>query len=150
VLGPLHTLKGNSGMLGLTRIKEYVHRLETSSRRSATAAVPRSAAFETLFAGDRPARRRRACVAEGGAEARDLRAEQADLDALLSGRPARPPQAAPRPAPVRRSSGSGRCLLGGCARRRGAPRSDKRDVADKYVTAVPAWCASTSASSTSC
>ena len=28
VLGPLHTLKGNSGMMGFTAIKEYVHRLE--------------------------------------------------------------------------------------------------------------------------
>ena len=28
VLGPLHTLKGNSGMMGFTGIKDYVHRLE--------------------------------------------------------------------------------------------------------------------------
>ncbi len=28
VLGPLHTLKGNSGMLGFSSIKDYVHRLE--------------------------------------------------------------------------------------------------------------------------
>ena len=28
VLGPLHTLKGNSGMLGFAAIKDYVHRLE--------------------------------------------------------------------------------------------------------------------------
>src|SRR4051812_38554440 len=28
VLGPLHTLKGNSGMMGFTSIKDYVHRLE--------------------------------------------------------------------------------------------------------------------------
>ena len=28
VLGPLHTLKGNSGMIGFSGIKDYVHRLE--------------------------------------------------------------------------------------------------------------------------
>src|SRR4249919_3737540 len=28
LLGPLHTLKGNSGMMGYTSIKDYVHRLE--------------------------------------------------------------------------------------------------------------------------
>src|SRR5512145_2920122 len=28
VLGPLHTLKGNSGMMGLTGVKDYVHTLE--------------------------------------------------------------------------------------------------------------------------
>ena len=27
VLGPLHTLKGNSGMIGFSGIKDYVHRL---------------------------------------------------------------------------------------------------------------------------
>ena len=27
LLGPLHTLKGNSGMMGFTGIKDYVHRL---------------------------------------------------------------------------------------------------------------------------
>ena len=28
LLGPLHTLKGNSGMMGFTAVKDYVHRLE--------------------------------------------------------------------------------------------------------------------------
>src|SRR5947207_15152425 len=28
VLGPLHTLKGNSGMMGFSGIKDYVHKLE--------------------------------------------------------------------------------------------------------------------------
>ena len=28
VLGPLHTLKGNSGMIGLGEVKDFVHRLE--------------------------------------------------------------------------------------------------------------------------
>ena len=28
LLGPLHTLKGNSGMIGLIGVKDYIHRLE--------------------------------------------------------------------------------------------------------------------------
>ena len=33
LLGPLHTLKGNSGMIGLIGVKDYVHRLEDAFAR---------------------------------------------------------------------------------------------------------------------
>ena len=45
ILGPLHTLKGNSGMMGFTGIKDYVHRLEdvlARVRDQGSASRPRS------------------------------------------------------------------------------------------------------------
>src|SRR5262249_46338370 len=52
VLGPLHTLKGNSGMMGFASIKEYVHALEDvlASLREGTLS-PSPALFDRLFAG---------------------------------------------------------------------------------------------------
>ncbi len=40
VVGPLHTLKGNSGMIGFTAIKDYVHRLEDVFARVRDGALP--------------------------------------------------------------------------------------------------------------
>jgi two-component system chemotaxis sensor kinase CheA len=137
VLGPLHTLKGNSGMLGLTRIKEYVHRLEDVFQAIGDGRLELGpGAFETLFSGATALRDGvERAVAEGGAEARDLRAEQDDLDALLGDEaPARAPQAARRPSSAPdapEAAPSVPAPAGAEARRDG----DKRDVADKYVTA---------------
>ncbi len=138
VLGPLHTLKGNSGMLGLTRIKEYVHRLEDAFQALGDGRLALGpAAFETLFAGATALRDGvERAVAEGGTEGRDLRAEQDGLDALLSGEaPAGAPQASARPAPVSgvASPAQGSATAGPVAE--GRREGDKRDVADKYVTA---------------
>jgi len=85
VLGPLHTLKGNSGMMGFSRIKDYVHRLEDvfvamgEGRIALVAPV-----FDGLFAGASALRDavERACTEKG--EVRDLLPEKASLDALLS------------------------------------------------------------------
>src|SRR5437762_280358 len=40
VLGPLHTLKGNSGMIGFPGIKDYVHRLEDVFARVQEGVLP--------------------------------------------------------------------------------------------------------------
>ena len=50
VLGPLHTLKGNSGMIGLVAVKDYVHRLEEvfARGRDGVLALDR-AALDQLF-----------------------------------------------------------------------------------------------------
>src|SRR5918995_397378 len=52
VLGPLHTLKGNSGMMGFTAIKDYVHGLEDVFARIRAGALNLSPTlFDRLFAG---------------------------------------------------------------------------------------------------
>ena len=52
VLGPLHTLKGNSGMLGFTGIKNYVHRLEDVFAQIAEGVVVlKPSVFDGHFAG---------------------------------------------------------------------------------------------------
>src|SRR5262245_51476560 len=52
VLGPLHTLKGNSGMIGLTAVKDYVHRLEEVFGRGRDGAIAFDAsALDRLFEG---------------------------------------------------------------------------------------------------
>ena len=84
VLGPLHTLKGNSGMIGLGAVKDYVHRLEEVFGRGRDGAIAFDAAtLDRLFEG---ASALRAAV-EGacGPERRppDLEAAQGALAALL-------------------------------------------------------------------
>jgi two-component system chemotaxis sensor kinase CheA len=84
VLGPLHTLKGNSGMMGFSAIKEYVHRLEDVFAQVADGGIPLTPdAFDRLFAGASALREsiEQACGGEG--EPRDLAPEKAVLDGLL-------------------------------------------------------------------
>src|SRR5262245_16493906 len=87
VLGPLHTLKGNSGMIGFSGIKDYVHRLEDVFARIRDGGIPLTpAVFDRLFAG---ASALRAAVEDAGAsgtEGVSLAAEQAELEALLAAR----------------------------------------------------------------
>jgi two-component system, chemotaxis family, sensor kinase CheA len=52
VLGPLHTLKGNSGMIGLSAVKDYVHRLEEVFGRGKDGAIAFDAqVLDRLFEG---------------------------------------------------------------------------------------------------
>jgi two-component system chemotaxis sensor kinase CheA len=114
LLGPLHTLKGNSGMMGFGSIKDYIHRLEEVFARAREGALLLDApALDRLLEGVSALRSaiEGACVA--GREERSLAAETAGLAALLDagppgraapGRaaPAAPPApaAGPRPAPA--------------------------------------------------
>ena len=96
VLGPLHTLKGNSGMMGFTGIKEYVHRLEDVFVRihdGALSLIP--TLFDRLFAGATALRDAIEQACRAAAEVRDLEDEKKDLETLLGAPPAAP---APRPA----------------------------------------------------
>ena len=98
LLGPLHTLKGNSGMMGFTGIKDYVHRLEDVFAQISEGAIGLNPAlFDRLFAGASALRDgvERACKEK--TEVRDLAPERQELDRLLS-RAAAP--AAARAAPV--------------------------------------------------
>jgi two-component system chemotaxis sensor kinase CheA len=117
VLGPLHTLKGNSGMIGLSEVKDYVHLLEDAFAQISEGTIPLEATvFDRLFAG---ASALREAVEQAGAGAGDIRSlatEKAVLESLLSA------DRAPVPPP--------RLLPSGPA----APATE-RDGKAKYVTA---------------
>ena len=102
--GPLHTLKGNSGMMGFSGIKDYVHRLEDVFARIRDGALSLSPTlFDRLFAG---ASALRDAVEQACRAARRCATwrREADLETLLGAPPAAP---APRPAaaPARRARG---------------------------------------------
>ena len=85
VLGPLHTLKGNSGMIGFTAIKDYVHRLEDVFARVRDGALPLGPlAFDRLFAGATALRDAIEQAAREGTEARDLGPERRDLETMAA------------------------------------------------------------------
>jgi two-component system chemotaxis sensor kinase CheA len=91
LLGPLHTLKGNSGMLGFGGIKDYVHRLEDVLGRMRDGQLDLSPVlFDRLFAGASALRDavEKACLQ--AREVRDLSGEQATLEALLKAGPTAP------------------------------------------------------------
>lgn len=51
LLGSLHTLKGNSGMMGFTPVQQYIHRLESALKNVQERTIPLSSAvFEALYA----------------------------------------------------------------------------------------------------
>src|SRR5262245_7285548 len=80
VLGPLHTLKGNSGMMGFSAIKEYVHRLEDVFVRLSEGNLTLSPeVFDRLFAGASALRDAVEQACREKAEVRDLAAERAQL-----------------------------------------------------------------------
>jgi two-component system, chemotaxis family, sensor kinase CheA len=109
VLGPLHTLKGNSGMMGFAGIKDYVHRLEDVFAQMSDGELKLAPAlFDQLFAG---ASALRAAVETAGRTGADdpehLGAERAALDGLVLGTPseatrrsAAAPSAAAKPLPI--------------------------------------------------
>ena len=98
VLGPLHTLKGNSGMIGFVGIKEYVHHLEDVFSNIAEGTLTLApAVFDRLFAGASALRDAVEQACREKAEVRDLRPEQAVLDGLVPAAGARP---VPAPTPV--------------------------------------------------
>jgi two-component system chemotaxis sensor kinase CheA len=103
ILGPLHTLKGNSGMMGFTGIKDYVHRLEDVLGRVRDRGLTLEASlFDLLFAGASALRDGVEHAGLTGKEGHDLLAERQALEQLLSRNagPPPPPVPGPGPAPV--------------------------------------------------
>jgi two-component system chemotaxis sensor kinase CheA len=89
IMGPLHTLKGNSGMIGFGGIKDYVHRLEDVFARINEGTIPLEAhVFDRLFAGATALRDSVELACREKAEVRDLVAEREDLGRLLRTAPA--------------------------------------------------------------
>jgi two-component system chemotaxis sensor kinase CheA len=101
LLGPLHTLKGNSGMIGFAGVKDYVHRLEEVFARARDGAlVLDGAVVDRLLRGATALRQAIESSCAGGRESRDLSAERADLVAIVdssSGTAAKAAAAAPKP-----------------------------------------------------
>ncbi len=121
LLGPLHTLKGNSGMMGFGSIKDYVHRLEDVLDKIRDGAVSLGpGAFDRLFAGV-------SALRGVSGERRPLRRP--------TGRPPRWPRWRPRP---RNRLPSPRVP---CPRRPSPGKPPRR---------ARTWCGSTSAASTTC
>jgi two-component system chemotaxis sensor kinase CheA len=84
ILGPLHTLKGNSGMVGFGGIKDYVHRLEDVFVRIGQGSVALSRPlFDRLFAGASALRDAVEQACRQRSEVRNLGGERAVLDGLL-------------------------------------------------------------------
>jgi two-component system chemotaxis sensor kinase CheA len=103
VLGPLHTLKGNSGMMGFSGVKDYVHRLEDAFERLRDGRLAAEAAtWDRLLAGASALRQAVEAAARSGTEIDDLAPEQAALGALLDAAS----DAAP-PHPARETAGAG-------------------------------------------
>lgn len=95
VLGPLHTLKGNSGMLGFSSVKEYVHRLEDVFAGVSDGSLDSDAdVFDRLFAGASALRDAIEQACRTGSEVRDLGPEIQGLDALLANAGGEAPAAA--------------------------------------------------------
>jgi two-component system chemotaxis sensor kinase CheA len=108
VLGPLHTLKGNSGMMGFTAIKEYVHRLEDVFAQMVDGGIVLDRpVFDRLFAGASALREgvEQACREKG--EVKSLAAEKQDLEALLAGGEGPQPGGGPAGAPAAPASPTG-------------------------------------------
>jgi two-component system chemotaxis sensor kinase CheA len=121
VLGPLHTLKGNSGMMGFARIKDYVHRLEdvfAAINDGRVALEP--LLFDGLFAGASALRDAIERAYKEKGEARELASEQAALEALR-GRAKAPRAALAAPAPA--------------AAELERPAEPRRVAAEQYVSA---------------
>jgi two-component system chemotaxis sensor kinase CheA len=100
LLGPLHTLKGNSGMMGFTGVKDYVHRLEEVFGRARDGALALDAScLDRLLEGATALRHAVEAAAAAGRETVDLAPGKAALAALLEAAPASgaapPPEAAP-------------------------------------------------------
>jgi two-component system, chemotaxis family, sensor kinase CheA len=83
VLGPLHTLKGNSGMLGFAAIKDYVHQLEDIFALINEGGLSLSQrVFDQLFAGASALREAVELACQQGGETRSLQNEIAALTNL--------------------------------------------------------------------
>ena len=108
MLGPLHTLKGNSGMIGFSSIKDYVHRLEevfaqTRDGLFVLEAVP----LDQLLDGAAALRAAIEAACASGHEETSLEPERAVLVGMLETKTPVPPESAPAAAKVRGSTPSG-------------------------------------------
>jgi two-component system chemotaxis sensor kinase CheA len=127
VLGPLHTLKGNSGMMGFQAVKDYVHRLEDVFARISEGSIAlEGVLFDRLFAGASSLRDAVEQACRQGGEVRDLGKEKALLESLLAAADAAPVAALPVAAPVTKAAAPAADA---------AEIEDRADAAARYVGA---------------
>ena len=85
LLGNLHTLKGNSGMMGFTSLQQYIHRLESVLKLVVDDMLPMSTdLFETFYAAVSALRDALAKVVEEPAGGLDFSDEIMALDCLVA------------------------------------------------------------------
>ncbi|MBJ6800578.1 chemotaxis protein CheA [Geomonas propionica] len=100
IQGHLHTLKGNSGMMGLAPLQQYVHRLEEVLKETGAGALTLDAAFfGALYGGINALRGALFRFAQSPDTDFDFAGEESALEALRASRPAAPDSAA-QPAPA--------------------------------------------------
>jgi len=84
LLGNLHTLKGNSGMMGLTPVQQYIHKLESAFKTVQEGIIPVSAdVFETFYAAVTSIRAAFVALAQDAAAAIEFSDELMALDMLF-------------------------------------------------------------------
>ena len=107
LLGPLHTLKGNSGMMGLIGVKDYVHRLEDAFTRvrDGSLALPPSN-LQLLFEGASALREAVEAVGVGSGDLRDLAPETCGARLAAGGVPDGGAAPAPPVAPGAPAAGA--------------------------------------------
>ena len=113
VLGPLHTLKGNSGMIGLVAVKDFVHRLEEVFARGkdGVLALDRDV-LDQLFEAATSLRGAIEAACGPGREQKHLDAAQAVLAALVGRSAAQAgPRAATGPAGAEPAAGPARSSM---------------------------------------
>lgn len=131
VLGPLHTLKGNSGMMGFAAIKDYVHRLEDVFGLVSEGSLRlEPSLFDRLFAGASALREAMELACREHHEVHDLQHEKAVLGAMLKqGGPATAPGGAiAGPAPAGSAAGAESALASAPAAR---PAAERRYVSSR-------------------
>lgn len=84
LLGSLHTLKGNSGMMGFTPVQQYVHTLESAFKLVQEGIVPLSSiVFETFYAAVSALRAKLSLLAGDPGASLDFSDELVALDAVF-------------------------------------------------------------------
>jgi two-component system chemotaxis sensor kinase CheA len=84
LLGNLHTLKGNSGMMGLTPVQQYIHKLESALKKVQEQTVPLSpAVFEAFYTAVSSLRKNFASVAVDHRALLDFSDELMSLEMLF-------------------------------------------------------------------
>jgi len=84
LLGNLHTLKGNSGMMGFTPVQQYVHKLESAFKQLQEGVVALSTSvFETFYAAVSALRTNLAKLATDPKITLDFSEEQQVLDTIF-------------------------------------------------------------------
>ena len=103
ILGNLHTLKGNAGMMGLAPLQRYLHQVEELFKEVGEGSLPLGASFfETLYGALNALRRGLARLTSDPSAELDFSDEQMALEllAMEQGEGAPLPRAAAAPAPA--------------------------------------------------